>query len=96
MADGTLRGVNLAGWLMPNPWVTPSLFRATGAVDEKSLLSVLGYEYYVPLIREHREQFAHSERAHTIPERQEPYTHHGCHCACNRFEGWQLARNERL
>ena len=69
VADGTLRGVNLAGWLMPNPWVTPSLFRATGAVDEKSLLSVLGYEYYVPLIREHREQFITEEDFRQIAAR---------------------------
>lgn len=29
-----LRGVNLGGWLVLEPWLTPSLFRDTNAVDE--------------------------------------------------------------
>ena len=33
MAQGTLHGVNLAGWLMLEPWVTPELFAETGALD---------------------------------------------------------------
>lgn len=29
-----LRGVNLGGWLVLEPWITPSLFKGTQAVDE--------------------------------------------------------------
>lgn len=31
-----LYGVNLGGWLVLEPWITPSLFAGTGAVDEYS------------------------------------------------------------
>ena len=38
MADGTLHGVNLTGWLSLEPWVTPELFAEAGALDEDALL----------------------------------------------------------
>jgi glucan 1,3-beta-glucosidase len=39
-----VRGVNLGGWFVLEPWITPSLFDAVGggAVDEWTFCSVLG------------------------------------------------------
>lgn len=37
-----LRGVNLGGWLVLEPWITPSLFKDNGCVDEYSLSHCLG------------------------------------------------------
>ena len=30
-------GVNLSGWFIPEPWVTPSLYAATGASNAAEL-----------------------------------------------------------
>ncbi|RYP80676.1 hypothetical protein DL769_002358 [Monosporascus sp. CRB-8-3] len=39
-----IRGVNLGGWLLLEPWITPSIFEATadGVVDEFTYTKVLG------------------------------------------------------
>lgn len=37
-----LRGVNLGGWFVLEPWITPSLFEGNGAVDEYTLTQELG------------------------------------------------------
>ncbi|KAI0377370.1 putative Exo-beta-1,3-glucanase [Hypomontagnella monticulosa] len=39
-----IRGVNLGGWLVLEPWITPSIFEATpdGVVDEYTLTKTLG------------------------------------------------------
>lgn len=41
-----VRGVNLGGWLVLEPWITPSIFDAAGdaAVDEWSLCETLGQD----------------------------------------------------
>ncbi|GAA6011136.1 hypothetical protein JCM11491_006737 [Sporobolomyces phaffii] len=42
-----IRGVNLGGWLVLEPWITPSLFTASGndsIVDEYTFCESLGYE----------------------------------------------------
>jgi glucan 1,3-beta-glucosidase len=36
--NASLRGVNLGGWLILEKWMTPSLFRGTGATDEYTLM----------------------------------------------------------
>ena len=43
---GTIRGVNLGGWLVSEPWITPSLFEQAGegAIDEYTLCQILGKE----------------------------------------------------
>ena len=46
MAEGTLHGVNLTGWLSLEPWVTPELFAEAGALDEDALLKELGARNY--------------------------------------------------
>ncbi|MBR2684206.1 MAG: cellulase family glycosylhydrolase [Atopobiaceae bacterium] len=57
MAEGVLHGVNLAGWLTLEPWVTPELFAESGALDEPSLVSSLGRKRYRELVRRHRKEF---------------------------------------
>lgn len=53
-----LRGVNLGGWLVVEPWMTPALFAGTGAVDEHTLMTVPGGP---DLVRRHRETFITEE-----------------------------------
>ena len=52
-----IRGVNLAGWFIPEPWVTPSLFAATGATNEVELQTAMGSVAYNERIRQHYETF---------------------------------------
>ncbi|KZF24497.1 glycoside hydrolase family 5 protein [Xylona heveae TC161] len=41
--DGIVRGVNLGGWFVLEPWITPSMFPDDGsAVDEYTLSQILG------------------------------------------------------
>jgi glucan 1,3-beta-glucosidase len=59
--DGrTLHGVNLAGWLVMQSWVTPELFADSGALDESTLIRSLGEQRYHDLARKHRESFLSS------------------------------------
>lgn len=56
--DGsTLHGVNLAGWLLPELWVTPELFAATGSLDLISLADKLGRKRYEEVILHHLDTF---------------------------------------
>ena len=57
MSQRALHGVNLAGWLSLESWVTPELFAGSGALDESDLMHMLGIELYHDLIAEHRESF---------------------------------------
>ncbi|WP_085831060.1 glycoside hydrolase family 5 protein [Collinsella vaginalis] len=56
-ALGRVRGVNLAGWFIPEPWVTPSLFAATGASNDTELQQALGASAYCERMRHHYETF---------------------------------------
>ncbi|MFT4165113.1 MAG: cellulase family glycosylhydrolase [Microlunatus sp.] len=49
-----LRGVNLGGWLVVEPWMTPGLFADSNAVDETTLVQTAGGR---EIIRRHRETF---------------------------------------
>ena len=55
--DDRIRGVNLSGWFIPEPWVTPSLFAATGASTDAELQENLGTVEYNERIRQHYETF---------------------------------------
>ncbi|MBR3316419.1 MAG: cellulase family glycosylhydrolase [Atopobiaceae bacterium] len=57
MSIRALHGVNLAGWLNLEPWVTPELFAGTGSLGEQGLSATLGEELYNDLIQEHRATF---------------------------------------
>ncbi|KAF2711909.1 glycoside hydrolase family 5 protein [Pleomassaria siparia CBS 279.74] len=37
-----VRGVNLGGWFVLEPWITPSMFEDSAAVDEYTLTQILG------------------------------------------------------
>ena len=52
-----IRGVNLSGWFILEPWVTPSLFAATGASNDIELQQTLGATAYNERVREHYEPF---------------------------------------
>ncbi|KAF2017648.1 glycoside hydrolase family 5 protein, partial [Aaosphaeria arxii CBS 175.79] len=56
-----IRGVNIGGWLVLEPWITPSLFEATGhddIVDEYTMGEKLGPERALQLLRPHWDSFA--------------------------------------
>lgn len=55
--DERIRGVNLSGWFIPEPWVTPSLFAATGASNADELQLALGAAEYAERVRKHYESF---------------------------------------
>ncbi len=52
-----IHGVNLSGWFIPEPWVTPSLFAATGASNDVELQQALGSTVYSERLRRHYETF---------------------------------------
>ncbi len=57
MSERALHGVNLTGWLTLEPWVTPSLFAESGALDEATLAVALGTQRYRAAVEEHRKSF---------------------------------------
>lgn len=52
-----IRGVNIGGWLVLEPWITPSIFRAhpdsAGIVDEYTLCQKLGAAKCKSILRQH-------------------------------------------
>ena len=50
-------GVNLSGWFIPEPWVTPSLYAATGASNAAELQAAMGTAAYNERMRRHYETF---------------------------------------
>ncbi|KAF2454608.1 putative Exo-beta-1,3-glucanase [Lineolata rhizophorae] len=52
-----IRGVNIGGWLVLEPWITPSIFEAQdqslGIVDEYTLCERLGYDAASNILRQH-------------------------------------------
>ena len=52
-----LYGVNLSGWLIVEPWVTPSLFDATGTSNETELARHLGFDKYWDRAERHYKTF---------------------------------------
>lgn len=52
-ANAIVRGVNLGGWLVTEPWMTPSLFNATATVDEWHLCNVLGKDQCLQTLQNH-------------------------------------------
>jgi len=54
-----VRGVNLGGWLVLEPWITPSIFEAGGssAVDEWTLCANLGHDQALSKLSSHWNSF---------------------------------------
>lgn len=65
----TLHGVNLTGWLIAEPWVTPGLFADTGATDDKELKEAIGDLRYLSRIAAHRRDFITEKDFASIAER---------------------------
>ena len=57
MGAATLHGVNLAGWLIPEAWITPEVFAGTGALTMRELQENLDEATYARLIAHHRAVF---------------------------------------
>ncbi|RDW93558.1 glucan 1,3-beta-glucosidase [Aspergillus mulundensis] len=58
-----IRGVNLGGWFVLEPWITPSLFDEAGdeAVDEYTLTKILGSEKAAAILSDHWSTFITEE-----------------------------------
>lgn len=69
MSERSLHGVNLAGWLTLESWVTPELFAGSGALDEDALISALGRDLYTEVVRKHRASFVTEEDFRLIAAR---------------------------
>lgn len=63
-----LRGVNLGGWLLLEPWITPSVFENAGeaAVDEWTLSEILGKEEAKNRLATHWNSFITADDFHQI------------------------------
>ncbi|KAJ5894101.1 hypothetical protein N7495_005792 [Penicillium taxi] len=63
-----VRGVNLGGWLVLEPWITPSIFDNVGdaAVDEYSLCAVLGADQCRSVLSQHWGSFINEDDFHQI------------------------------
>ncbi|KAJ5773494.1 Exo-beta-1-3-glucanase (Exg1) [Penicillium paradoxum] len=63
-----VRGVNLGGWLVLEPWITPSIFDAVGdsAVDEWSLCQILGADECRSVLSQHWRSFITAEDLNQI------------------------------
>lgn len=64
-----LHGVNLTGWLVLEPWVTPELFAGTGSLGEDALITSVGEDVYADLVSEHRDTFITEEDFRQITSR---------------------------
>ncbi|KAF2260239.1 exo-1,3-beta-glucanase [Lojkania enalia] len=56
-----IRGVNIGGWLVLEPWITPSVFDNTGRadiVDEYTLGQYLGHDAALAILRKHWDSWA--------------------------------------
>jgi glucan 1,3-beta-glucosidase len=58
-----VRGVNIGGWLVLEPWITPSIFDNVGdaAVDEWSLCATLGADQCRSVLTDHWNTFITQE-----------------------------------
>lgn len=50
-----VRGVNLGGWLVLEPWITPSIFSSQSFVDEYTMGEVLGPQEGFSVLTKHWE-----------------------------------------
>jgi glucan 1,3-beta-glucosidase len=64
----TVRGVNLGGWFVLEPWITPSLFEkgGDGAVDEWTLSQALGSDAAQSLLSQHWNSFITADDFHQM------------------------------
>lgn len=66
IARGQVKGVNLGGWLLSEPWLTPSLYANTSASDEWHLCDELGKDSCSQLLRTHWKSFLNQSNFQAI------------------------------
>ncbi|KAF7178776.1 hypothetical protein CNMCM7691_007595 [Aspergillus felis] len=73
--NGVVRGVNIGGWLVLEPWITPSIFDNAGdaAVDEWTLTATLGQDQAKAVLSQHWSTFITQDDFHQIARAGEPY-----------------------
>jgi glucan 1,3-beta-glucosidase len=66
--NGIVRGVNIGGWLVLEPWITPSIFENAGdaAVDEWTLTATLGQDQANAVLSQHWSTFITQDDFHQI------------------------------
>ncbi|KAF7157443.1 hypothetical protein CNMCM5623_001704 [Aspergillus felis] len=66
--NGVVRGVNIGGWLVLEPWITPSIFDNAGdaAVDEWTLTATLGQDQAKAVLSQHWSTFITQDDFHQI------------------------------
>ena len=55
------KGVNLSGWLLLEPWITPDIFASTGANNAEELQQRLGAKAYFEVYKNHVDTFINEE-----------------------------------
>ncbi|KAI9806485.1 MAG: exo-1,3-beta-glucanase [Piccolia ochrophora] len=64
-----VRGVNIGGWLLLEPWITPSIFqKLNGPVDEYTLTEQLGSDAALSILQPHWETFVKLDDFERIAE----------------------------
>jgi glucan 1,3-beta-glucosidase len=65
-----VRGVNIGGWLVLEPWITPSIFDNAGdaAVDEWTLTDTLGQDQAKAVLSQHWSTFITQDDFHRIAQ----------------------------
>ncbi|KAK8085804.1 glycoside hydrolase family 5 protein [Apiospora hydei] len=68
LGDAKIRGVNLGGWLLLEPWITPSIFEATpdSVVDEYTMGQVVGKNEATKRLQQHWSSFINEGDFHDI------------------------------
>ncbi|KAI9841441.1 MAG: exo-1,3-beta-glucanase [Sclerophora amabilis] len=67
--EDIVRGLNLGGWLVLEPWITPSIFqKLDGVKDEYSLTEKLGKEKSYDILRPHWETWITEPDFHQIKD----------------------------
>ncbi|KAH9458603.1 hypothetical protein Pst134EB_010901 [Puccinia striiformis f. sp. tritici] len=67
-ATQKIRGVNIGGWLVTEPWITPSVYETNNPaiIDEFTLCQILGKKEAGRRLREHWDSFYTEADFHTI------------------------------
>lgn len=52
-AEAVIRGVNLGGWLVTEPWMTPTLYQSTNTTCEWDLCNALGKQECLTTLQQH-------------------------------------------
>ncbi|KYG42120.1 glycoside hydrolase family 5 protein [Acidomyces richmondensis BFW] len=52
-AEAVIRGVNLGGWLVTEPWMTPTLYQSTNTTCEWDLCNALGKQDCLTALQQH-------------------------------------------